>query len=110
MPNHSTASSKRSVSLLARGFEVPRMLVLQGGRTMPVQVITRETLVADALEQVPGASALFRRHGVAPETACLDLWRSRRIGDIATECTLRDPEGLVRELNLMLALHATAAP
>lgn len=73
-------------------------------------VITRETLVADALNLVPGASALFRKHGVDPEVQCQQMSPILRIGDAEMRCELRDTDELIQDLNLMLALHATSAP
>ena len=71
--------------------------------------ITRETLLADALAMVPGAHLLFRKHGINPELRCGERIRSFCLGAAEDACALRDVDALIDELNLLLALQASAA-
>ncbi len=69
--------------------------------------ITTDTLVADALEQVPGALDLFIAHGVDPTCDCGISTRVVTLAEAERRCGLRDVEGLAAELNARLqALEA----
>ncbi|HEX5416928.1 MAG TPA: hypothetical protein VFZ25_14790 [Chloroflexota bacterium] len=77
---------------------------------MSEQGITGDTPVADVLAMVPGARALFRKHGADPEVARRALTRAVPMRDAGAEFELRDLKGLIAELNLLLALEASSAP
>lgn len=69
---------------------------------MTVRPITRDTLVAEALERVPNAIMLFLRHGFDPRINCGDMTRETSLGQAEWDCGLRAVDELIDELNAAL--------
>lgn len=65
-------------------------------------VITEEMLVAEVLQQVPGAGELFRQHGVDPVKHCGPLTYTTHLAETPDVCRLYDLDGLLLELNAVL--------
>ena len=69
---------------------------------MPAPAITRDTLVAEALERVPNGTMLFLRHGFDPHINCGDLTHETPLGQAQWDCGLRAVDELIDELNAAL--------
>ena len=76
---------------------------------MSKPMITRDTLIADALRLVPNAGAIFLRHGVDPCGRCRPMIHDLRLADALVDCHLHDLEGLVTELNRQLPSRSDSA-
>jgi len=69
---------------------------------MTVPAITEEMLVAEVLQQVPGAAELFHQHGVDPVKHCGPQTRIVHLTETPDVCRLRDLDGLLSEFNAAL--------
>lgn len=69
---------------------------------MTEPTIIEEMLVAEVLQQVPGAAELFRQHGVDPIKHCGPQIHIIHLAETPDVCRLRDLDGLLLELNAVL--------
>ncbi len=76
---------------------------------MTVPAITRDTLVAEALERVPNGIMLFLRHGFDPRINCGDMIHETTLGQAEWDCGLRAVDELIDKLNAQLESRPLAA-
>ena len=62
-------------------------------------VITRSTVVKEAVESSPAAPQIFARHGVNPKEKCAGMYDLVTLEEAEQRCHLHDLDGLIEELN-----------
>lgn len=69
-------------------------------------VITRETTVEEAVHSSPAAAEIFISHGIDPREKCSGMYDMVTLEDAEDWCKIKDVDGLISELNLVLAQAA----
>lgn len=71
--------------------------------------ITRSTTVKDAVTSCKAARELFIEHGIDPLARCTGMYDLNTLDDAEDWCHVTDVDGLIRELNRVIAAE-TGAP
>jgi hypothetical protein len=72
--------------------------------------VNDETTVGEALFVVPGAAAIFERHGCTPEWECTDEHLAEyTLLDTGLTCHIDDPDALIADLNAALEAEEARA-
>lgn len=65
-------------------------------------MITRETMVKDALESCREAQALFEAHGIDPLDKCKGMYDMVSLDEAESWCKVKDVDDLIDALNAAL--------
>jgi hypothetical protein len=71
--------------------------------------VTEETTVGEVLFVIPGAEAVFERHGCEPTIECTEEHHGEYIlGDLELVCHIDDTPALIADLNALLDAEEAA--